>query len=757
VRVPVLVVALVGCTEPEIIPDFTVVAGIETATVYDAPASAPLTLYDADGTELLTLIADAEGRAHFAYVPEAPVTIAAEDAGRFPIARGTVLEPGDDYEIRVEDRDPPLRSGPFRVLSIDDPVPDGLYDAQELDGIHSSPLTGDDGDPEDGFQYVQTRDGTLLSVMVRFPDPLLYGDGPWPTVIEYSGYSPSRPDRPDTGSQIANALGYATVGVNLRGTGCSGGVFDVFNRAQHADGYDVVEVVARQEWVLGGRVGMVGLSYPGITQLFVASTNPPSLAGVVPLSTIADPWEMQWPGGIYNSGFTRTWVAEREAESAANGQSWVAQRVEAGDTTCADNQVVSHLSIDFETFLHNLEFRPNDADDRDLRLLSRQIEAPVFLGGAWQDEQTGAQFGAMLDQFESSADARFVVQNGRHPDGYAPSNVYRWFEFLEFHVAGRIPVVNPLIESFGAQEFGNAFGLSDFEFPAPRFDPEGDFDAAYADYLDDSRVLVLFESGAGGADVGAPVPTFEATYDVWPPPSEPFDWFLRDGALAATAGAEGADTWRFDPNAGSDTFFGPSGYQLLEPLWDLDWQRFADADMASFVSPAFDADTVVAGPGVAELWIRSPVDDAQVQVTLTEVRPDGTEVLVQSGWLRLGHRAAGSSPDLRIHRSFSEGDFEPLPIDEWFRADVQIPSFAHPVRAGSRLRMIVSTPGRDHGTWEFEPPTYTEQPVFEVGFGGAHASKLRLTTLPDLDVPETRPPCPSLRGQPCREYVADGD
>ena len=44
-----------------------------------------------------------------------------------------------------------------------------------------------------------------------------------------------------TGSRIANAFGYATVGVNMRGSGCSGGVFDVFNPAQMADGYDVVD------------------------------------------------------------------------------------------------------------------------------------------------------------------------------------------------------------------------------------------------------------------------------------------------------------------------------------------------------------------------------------------------------------------------------------------------------------------------------------------------------------------------------------
>ncbi len=79
--------------------------------------------------------------------------------------------------------------------------------------------------------------------------------------------------------RLARAFGFATVSVNMRGTGCSGGVFDIFNPAQQADGYDVVEIVGRQSWVKDNKVGMVGLSYSGITQLYVAATRPPHLAG----------------------------------------------------------------------------------------------------------------------------------------------------------------------------------------------------------------------------------------------------------------------------------------------------------------------------------------------------------------------------------------------------------------------------------------------------------------------------------------------
>src|SRR5690606_7267432 len=152
--------------------------------------------------------------------------------------------------------------------------------------------------------YITTRDGTTLSAAVYLPGPP--EDGPYPTVVEYSGYSPSNPlgslaeelagklgledpseicglvaiacrtpDQP--GSIIAAAMGYAVVAVNVRGTGCSGGAYDFFEPLQILDGYDVIETVAAQPWVLNHKVGMVGLSYPGISQLFVAAARPPSL------------------------------------------------------------------------------------------------------------------------------------------------------------------------------------------------------------------------------------------------------------------------------------------------------------------------------------------------------------------------------------------------------------------------------------------------------------------------------------------------
>ncbi len=740
---------------PEANLDFRI--GVESVTVLQATPGAHLTIVSPDGDDLLTVVADPLGQAHFAYIPETHTTTTSSGTTGIALVSASVLQAGYGYMIRDNSTAPASWTYPFRVLALEDTPDPQLYDDQTLDGTPVGLLPGIETDTEVGYQYIRMRDGVTLSAMIRFPDPRLYGDGPYPTVIEYSGYSPSRPNRADTPARIAGALGYATVSVNLRGSGCSGGVFDIFNRAQQADGYDVVEAVARQPWVLNHQVGMVGLSYPGITQLYVGASNPPSLAAIVPLSVIADAWEMQYPGGIYNAGFTRQWVDRRESDASAGGSTWVNRRIEEGDTMCAQNLSLSAYGFDFETVLKEMFIRPSFVDDRDLNQLVEVIKAPVFLGGAFHDEQTGAQFASFLDRFYETRRLKAVISNGRHPDGYAPQVVFKWFEFLEFYLAERIPVLNAAIRTVGAEEFGNSFGMETAAFEPDRFTAYDSYESALAAYEAEPSVALFFENGAGDAQPGSPVVRFETAYAEWPTDTATtMKWFAAaDGGLALTPADEPtAHVWTFDELAGGTSFFGESGYQLSAPIWDTEWTRFAPGHILSYETAPFETAQVVAGPGIAELWVNSPVDEVTVQVTLTEIRPDGQETLIQSGWLKLGHRKAELGENLRLIRRYSEADFSPMPLNTWVPALVAMPSVAHPVRAGSRLRMLISAPGRDHGLWEFRAPEYETIPSFQLGLGGMHPTSLTMSILPDIDIPESYPPCPSLRGQPCRNYEA---
>src|SRR5206468_2580820 len=135
---------------------------------------------------------------------------------------------------------------------------------------------------------------------------------PAPTLIEYSGYGYADPAGPQSGiSALANLMGFTVVDVNMRGTGCSGGAFDFFEPLQNLDGYDVIETIARQPWVLHQKAGMMGISYGGISQLFTAQLGPPSLAAISPLSVIDATQTTLYPGGILNTGFAVEWAKER--------------------------------------------------------------------------------------------------------------------------------------------------------------------------------------------------------------------------------------------------------------------------------------------------------------------------------------------------------------------------------------------------------------------------------------------------------------
>lgn len=776
--------------------EFVVRPGVEIATVLGAGPGEPLTLYDREGMRLVTVISDDAGQAHFAYVPVEHQVLESGEGTTIPLVDGGTLKPGEGYVIRNDAVAPPTASGPFAVLHRDDPPDPTLYEAQELVGVQMALLGGVVGGAaeEDGFQYIEVRDGVSLSAMVRFPDPALYGPGPWPTVVEYSGYSPSRPSGAPSGSRIVSPLGYATVGVNMRGTGCSGGVFDVFNPAQHADGYDVIEVVARQPWVLHNKVGMVGLSYAGISQLYVASTQPPSLAAITPQSVIGDAWEMQWPGGVYNSGFTEQWVDNRESDARAGGGSWFQRRVDAGDAQCADNLRLRSQNVDFEPFLKGLEFYPPDGLDRSLPRLVADVTVPVYLTGAFQDEQTGPLFMDMLDRFGAAPLTRFTLYNGRHPDGYSPLVISRWFEFLDLFVARKVPRLSPLIRTGAGAEFARSFGAPGLELEPDRFADldADDLDGALARYDEDPQVRVLFENGAGADTPGAPVARYEGGFDEWPPAeAEPWSWYLSgEGALSLAApvaidGDLGTDRYGHDEDAGGATFFGPAGYELMTPLWDLDWTRFAPDMALSYLTPPLPDDVLLAGPGHATLWMRAAGVDANVQVTLTEITPDDEELLLQSGRLRLGHRAVDPEGTIgqRTGRPYTTEAYAPLPLPvpvdadpeaaqhAFVQARVAIPSVAHALRAGSRLRVTISVPGRDHGTWEFDNPTYPAdedaaplnpaEAWYEVARNPDHPSAVTLSILAaaatasaGIEIPPDRPPCPSLRGQPCRTYLA---
>ena len=714
--------------------------GVQTLTVTGGPPDSRLRVVDGEGRDVVTMVVDEAGNAHLAFVPDSHLVVDSPEAIARVLGAGRSLEAGT-YTLIDDDTSPPQVLGDVQVLDVDDHPDPSLYD-QEL---------------SEGYGYLTVRDGVQLSAMVRFPNEDLYGPAPWPTVVEYSGYSPSDPDQPQPSTLLANLMGFAVVGVNMRGSGCSGGVFDVLSPAQAADGYDVVETVARQPWVLHGRPGMVGLSYPGISQLFVAATRPPHLAAIAPMSVIDDLWRQQWPGGIYNSGFTRAWLAARDLQTQVGGQSWDLRRIEGGDEVAAANQHIRTQNMDFELFGRSISHFGPMLEGRRVAAMVERIEVPVYLTGAWQDEQTGSRFALMLNSFSSTPSLRCNLFNGHHPDGYSPMVVMRWYEFLSFHVAHRIPKLPELIRMFAPAQFEEVFGVAS-ELEPDRFAHHDDVEAAFAEYLAEPPIRLLFESGAGTATSGGAGHRFEIDVQEFPPPGvRPERWWLdTDGRLVGSRPElAGVDEYLDDPTSGEHAYSREVLDDLnrfTKPQVPIDWTRFGDEHCCVYQSEALTDPLVIAGSGHLDLWLLPGTEDTAIQVTLTEIRADGLEQRVQCGWHRPAHRVEDPerSDDLRVDHTYTLDDHDLLSPGEWIRCRVPLYPVAHLFRAGSSLRISLSTPGRDHPFWSFEAPV-VEGAAHGVGRGGERASSMVLPVWPVLlDHPVDAPAPDAHRGQPSR-------
>jgi predicted acyl esterase len=605
-----------------------------------------------------------------------------------------------------------------------------------------------------GFGYLTTRDGTTLSVNVVLPP----GEGPFPTVVEYSGYDPSRPGG-STMATLYNALGYAYVGVNIRGTGCSGGSFLSFEAIQSLDGYDAIEAIAAQPWVKRHRVGMVGISYPGISQLYVARTRPPHLAAITPLSVIDDTYRgTLYPGGILNTGFAVPWAKERTEQAAPYGQGWEKPLVDAGDTTCAANQLLRLQNPDPLTLItDNPYYSGKIGDPITPALFAHDIDVPVFIAGAWQDEQTGGHWPAILADLTSSPHVYATLTNGSHTESLSLGVFARYADFLDLYVGHRKPqkekwFVAPVL----AESITGVKGL-DLGFQ-PTY--KGTYRDALRQFEAQKPVRVLFEEGAAdGQPSGAPIPRFEKSFSSWPIKSaKATAWYLTpSGGLSASPtrlkpSQVKERSYRAQPSARPRTTYSGSTSAIWQAHPKYHWKQIPAGTGLGWISPPLKRNVVAVGTGSVDLWVRASTPDTDLEVTLSEVRPDGTEVYVQSGWLRASHRALDARASTKISPVHTdlESDARPLPAGRFSKVRVELFPFGQPFRAGSRLRITVDAPGGARPLWAFDTIAHGEKVT--IATDRAHRSRLVLPVVPGVKVPAGYAPCRSLRSQPCRTY-----
>jgi uncharacterized protein len=746
---------------------FTAQGSVEQVYVTGLPANAEMSLLKKNGEAVSTQSADSLGGLLFKNV-----------------------KPASGYRVRLISSDE--LSQPITVHSAASaPWDPGVYN-QEI--------------PDNGYTYLTTRDGTQLAIDVHPPSspagepglpsefhfPTFPIEGvtlptytpPYPTLIEYSGYGYANPAGPENGiAVVANLMGFAVVDVNMRGTGCSGGAFDFFEPLQNLDGYDVIETIAKQPWVLGHKVGMLGISYGGISQLFTAQTQPAGLAAISPLSVIDATATTLYPGGVLNTGFAVAWAEQRqqnaEPASPGHGQAWATTRIEEGDATCAANQSLHGEAANLlQKIKENSLYNPKVADPLDPDTFVNKITVPTFLACQWEDEQTGGHCAALVQHFTGTTKKWFTFTNGAHIDSLDPYTYDRLFDFLELYVAKQAPLVNSaLVKATAPVLYKEAMGLPNEDIVTLPPDPiqeKPTYESALAAFEEQPEVRVLFDNGAGTAPIGGttaagnPYPAFEQSFSELPVPgTTPRTWYLGPrGTLGEQpATAKGVDSYTSNASALPLTDYsgntGGGGLWGDASEWEWKWEQNPPGSAVSYVSEPLTSDTTAVGQGAVYLWVKSSTSDVDLQATVSEVRPDGNETFVQDGWMRASERALARSSNNMFEQEPTL--LEPIPTFRRSRpmpagfTKVVVPLYfeGHAYRAGSRIRVTIAAPNGAQPVWSFsQTEPAGENAEVSIEFSPRKRSSLVLPIVPGVSVPTEVPACPSLRNEPCRSYQA---
>jgi predicted acyl esterase len=734
---------------------FTAHGSIDQAYVLDAQPGQTLTVVDAEGAVVGHGMADRYGSL---------------------IVRN--LAPGPGYSVRATQDGVSVSTPSFSVLGSATPSPPAsFYSDQQL---HVGP------------NYLTMRDGITLAATVRLPPGKTLTEGPFPTVIEDSGYAIAGPGtllqsilHPGTpsvdatllpssatavGSVLAPLLGFATVSLQMRGTGCSGGAFDLFGLPTTYDGYDAVQIVGSQPWVLNHKVGLVGISFSGISQLFVAGSRPPDLAAIAPMSVTTTLYSTGFPGGMFNSGFAKSWIDQRIATAQpapTGGQVYAKALIREGTLECLANQKLRLQMQTITTLLKQGSHRTATLyDARSPELWAQKIDVPVFLSGALQDTETGPQWPDMISALSGDRTVWVTMVNGTHVDSIGPGAFTRWVEFLDLFVADQPAHLTPTVDSLSGLVYRYvANGAASEPLPALR-DTGPTVTADRNDFADqNSRVTVLFTNGGGSLGPGAFQPLWTAGFSTWPPAQAVATTFDlgSGGALTATpTAAPSTVSFKPTPTARPATDVTPPGSTSFGAQPNYKWTPVAGSEGLGFVTPPLAGTVVSVGPASLNLYLESTATDTDLQATISEVLPTGQkEMYVTSGFLRASDRALTPEASTPTHPvpTYAAATASPLPKGVLTLVRIPIDPLGFVFRKGSRIRVTISAPGGTRPQWAFTTYKTAGQVTDTVGLGGSQPSALVLSVVPTVTPPAITPPpaCGSLRGQPCRAYVPAGN
>jgi putative CocE/NonD family hydrolase len=559
--------------------------------------------------------------------------------------------------------------------------------------------------------YIPMADGTQLEYTVDLPA----GTGEFPVAMVYDGYCEGAGPLTCNDVTSASALlaaGFAVVGVSIRGTSCSTGTFDAFAAQEWSDGAAAIEWAARQPWS-SGRVGMLGDSFPGITQVGVAGLRPPHLDAIAPFQVTTDLYrDVGDPGGITNTGFGAFWGGVDQPNNSY--RSGIEQAVQTGDSRCAQAQL-THLEAEpsHNVALEGLQHPFDDAfwRAREPGAGAAKIDVPVFGCFSWQDDEVSSRGSSYLSELDPTR-TWVVASNGYH---------------------GMCELDSPQITD-ELVAFFNRFvkGVSNGFEQTPHI-----------------RIWHDTTTNSASDNVPSWVTSFNSYSSI--PIRRLALYFRSNGELSLTApkGEGRPDRYAYPgPSLGNEDGVVAGQHNLL---WKAEEPPSASA---AYTTPALTRDTEFFGSGSANIWLSSTAPDTDLQITLTEVRPDGNELYVAGGWLRASHRALdpARSTALAPYQTDQQTDARPLVPGRSTYMRIQLWPFDYVFRKGSSIRLWIDAPTGETGGWSFD---YIKTPaVNSIHAGAQHPSAIALGYLAGGRAEAPLPTCDTLLNQPCRRNLA---
>jgi putative CocE/NonD family hydrolase len=551
---------------------------------------------------------------------------------------------------------------------------------------------------------VAARDGTKLATDVYRPDT----PNRVPALLVRTPYNRTGLGHYREGHYWASH-GYAYVVQDVRGRGDSEGRFDPLV-AEGADGYRAQSWIAGEPWS-NGRVGTLGGSYLGWTQVFTAPLNNPALRAMIPAVTPPDPggyWPMRHGGISFGmvewamavAGRTRRDFPEDEAEFTAAYRSLPLASIDRN---------LGAVSPIWQQYLAKLEdsayWQPRSYQPR-----LPASRAPMLHITGWYD----GTLGGSLQNFEA-------MRTGAAPRA-------RNDQYL---------VVGPWRHWIDSDSRGPVIGGMDFG-PGAVVDLHRQYRMWFARYLGGDSTAIASWSRVRVFLLGS---NRWIGADDWPLPGTRFvPFYLRNGkpgdpatgrlTAEAPGAGEGSDRYDYDPGNATPFLWtrnvdsgGPDDYRPVE----------ARPDVLSYSLPAPADGLTVCGPIRATIVASSSARDTDWVARLSLVRADGYSQRLTDGWIRARARHGDFRNDPLV-----PGQAETYQLDLWGTC-VQL-------RAGEQLRLAVMSaafPVLDRNLNTGESLAHGTRMVVAHQAVWHETGRLSSVTLPIVDHPrEIDPPPP---------------